>query len=93
MASCNKVSKKVSSNSIVRFQRSCRLEEGPPWLKNYKVHILQQETPKMVRMEKQNRRCTVALCNKESVKVSLNSFWRFQRSCGLKQGTDEGKNG
>ena len=35
------------------------------------------------------RRCTMTSCHKESVKVSSNSIWPYQKSCGIELGTDK----
>ena len=47
-----------------------------------------RKPPWIIQMEKQNWRCTMASCDKEFLKLVLNSIQRCRRSCGLKLETD-----
>ena len=71
------------------FQRSCGLEEAsPPWSTHSTDHILYQETPKIIQMEKKQ---SVASFNKGSVKVFSNSMEIFQRMFSKKEKKETGK--
>ena len=66
MVLCNREYVTVSLKFLLAVSEELRIRTT----NDDKVNILHQETPKIIHMEIQRRKCTMTSCNKESVEVS-----------------------